>query len=156
MASRGNWLSERTHLVQWQEPGTCPSWSILLGWHSPGPPNAGALSRGSLRGPPAGPGSAAAECKENSDLLVPLGFARLCLQGQRRESLAGPDSRPVPFYRRENRGSTNLSSLPTATQLRKGPEPGFRLMALLCLHPSAKLSLPVMQPGLPEAPGSDP
>lgn len=29
-------------------------------------------------------------------------------------------------------------------------------MALLCLHPSAKLSLPVMQPGLPEAPGSDP
>lgn len=29
-------------------------------------------------------------------------------------------------------------------------------MALLCLHPSARLSLLVTQPGLPEAPGSDP
>lgn len=39
------------------------------------------------------------------------------------ENSVGPEGSLVPFYRCENEGSTNLSSLPKAAQLGKGIEP---------------------------------
>lgn len=64
-------LATGKDLVQ-QEPFTCLSWNILLGWHSlahrwpPGP----LLRKGRSHGPPAAPGSVVAESKEKSDLFL--------------------------------------------------------------------------------------